>query len=57
MFREGDIMKKEIRVVEVEVGVYAVFKGEENIIQFYDAKGKQQAQWLVQDYFGLKEVA
>ena len=23
----------------------------------YDEKGKQQAKWFVQDYFGLKEVA
>ena len=50
-------MKKEIKIVEIEVGVYAVFKGEEKIIQFYDEKGKKQAQWFVQDYFGLKEVA
>jgi len=50
-------MKKEIRIVEEGVGVWVVYKGQEWLIKFYDEKGKQQAQWFVQDYFGLKEVA
>lgn len=50
-------MGKEIRIVEVAAGEYAVFKGAEWIIKFYDAKGKKQAQQFVQDYFGIGEVA
>ena len=57
MFREGDRMKKEIRIVEEGKGVWVVYRGAEWLIKFYDEKGKQQAQWFVQDYFGLAQVA
>jgi hypothetical protein len=50
-------MKKEIRIVQEGFGVWVVYKGQEWIIKFYDEKGKKQAQWFVQDYFGIKEVA
>jgi hypothetical protein len=50
-------MRKEIRIVQEGVGVWVVYKGQEWIIKFYDEKGKKQAQWFVQDYFGIKEVA
>ena len=50
-------MKKEIRIVEEGVGVWVVYKGQEWIIKFYDEKGKKQAQFFVQDYFGIGEVA
>jgi hypothetical protein len=50
-------MGKEIRIVEEGVGVWVVYKGQEWIIKFYDAKGKKQAQFFVQDYFGIGKVA
>ena len=50
-------MEKEIRIVEEGVGVWVVYKGQEWIIKFYDEKGKKQAQFFVQDYFGIGEVA
>jgi hypothetical protein len=50
-------MKKVIRIVEQGVGIWCVEVDGQVIIKFYDEKGKKQAQWFVQDYFGIKEVA